>query len=184
MAIVNAKKREKLLAVITGAIITATFLFTAVIDPQLERHKSLLRDLSELELELTKAQRNLVARERVERAYSQIEPLIAGEGSLQQQKSGFTRLLDEICSQLSFKNRLVRILPVAEEEYYRRLSIRVEMTGQMSDFLKFVRVIEERPEPIKIEQLELAAQESKDIVRISVVISKIVAETQSRDAKT
>lgn len=177
MELKDTKSREKLLAVITAVVLAAVFLFTVVIDPQLKRHRELSQEFAQLQLELTRARGNLLVKDRIEKIYSQIEPLIVAESSQQQQISGFTRLLDQIYSKLSVKIRSVKILPVADENYYRRLSIRIEMIGHVKDFLKFIEAIKEHPDPIRIEQFGLTAQESKDSVRVSMVISKIVSET-------
>ena len=124
-----------------------------------------------------------MVKDRIEKIYSQIEPLIIAEGSQQQQLSDFTRLLDQIFSKLSVKIRSVKMLPVADENYYRRLSIRIEMTGHIKDFLKFIEAISKHPEPIRIEQFDLTAKELKDNVRVSMVVSKIVSETQNQQRK-
>jgi Tfp pilus assembly protein PilO len=177
MELRDTKSREKLLAVITAAILAAVFIFTAVIEPQLKRHRQISGELAQLQLDLTKAKGNLMVKDRIEKIYSQIEPLIVAEGTEQQQISGFTRLLDQIYSKLNVKIMSVKILPIADENYYRRLSIRIEMAGHIEDFLKFIEAIEEHPEPIRIEQFDLTAEESKDSVRVSMIISKIVSGT-------
>ncbi len=175
MGLKDSKKREKLLAIVTTAILGSIFLFTTIIDPQLKKHKALSSRLSQLQLELTRARGNLLIKDRTEKAYIKIEPLIAAQGSQQQQISDFTRLLDQIYSKLNVKIRSVKILPVADENYYRKLTIRIEMKGFVKDFLKFIEAIKKHPDPIRIEQFGLTAQESKDSVRVSMVISKIVS---------
>ena len=173
----DSKNREKLLTVITAAILVVVFLFAVVIEPQLKQHRELAQKLGQLQLELTQARGNLRIKDRIEKIYSQMEPLIAAKGSRQQQISGFTRLLDQIYSKLNVKIRSVKILPVADENYYQRLLIRIEMAGHIKDFLKFIEAIKEHADPIRIEQFDLTAQESKDSIRVSMIISKIVSET-------
>ena len=171
----DSKKREKLLAVTTGVILGAIFLFTAVIDPQLKKYKTLSSEFTRLNLELTKARGNLLIKDRIEKAYLQIEPLMASKGSQQQQISEFTHLLDQIYSKLNVKIRSVKILPAADEKYYRRLSIRIEMTGPVKDILGFIEAVGQHTEPIRIEQFDITAQETKDTVMASMIISKIVS---------
>ena len=184
MGLKEPKKREKVLGVITASILVSIFLFTSIIDPQLKKRKALSSEFSQLQLELTKARGNLLIKDRIEKAYTQIEPLIAVEGSEQQQISGFTRLLDQIYSKLNMKIRSVKILPVANENYYRKLTIRIEMKGFVRDFLKFIEAVEKHREPIRIEQLDLTSQEAKDSVMASMVISKVVSvENRSAGGK-
>ncbi len=175
MGLRDSKKREKLLALITVVILGSIFLFTTIIDPQLKKHKALSSRLSQLQLELTRARDNLLIKDRIEKAYTQIEPLIAAQGNQQQQISDFTRLLDQIYSKLNMKIRSVKILPVANEKHYRKLTIRIEMKGLVKDFLKFIEEVEQRTEPIRIEQFDLTSQETKDTVMASMIINKIVS---------
>ena len=175
MGLKDSKKREKRLAIVTAAILGSVFLFTTIIDPQLKKHKALFSRFAQLQIDLTKARGNLLIKDRIEKAYTQIEPLIAAQGSQQQQISNFTRLLDQIYSNINVKIRSVKILPVADESYYRKLAIRIEMKGFVKDFLKFIEIVEQHTEPIKIEQLELTSQETKDTVMASMIISKVVS---------
>ncbi len=183
MAVGDSKKRQKLLAAATAIVLGSVFLFTSVIDPQLKKHKDLTAQYSQLQLELTKAKGNLLIKDRIEKAYSQIEPLIAAEGNEQQQISEFTRLLDQIYSKLNVKIRSVKILPVADESHYQKLSIRIEMTGFIKDFLKFTESVEQHTEPVRIEQFDLTCQETKDTVMASMIISKIVSKDNKPSGK-
>jgi Tfp pilus assembly protein PilO len=176
MSITSSKKREKLLVILTMVVLGIIFLFTTIIDPQLKKHKALSSKFSQLQLDLTKAKGNLLMKDRTKKAYSQIEPLITTQGNQQQQISDFTRLLDQMYSKLNIKIRSVKILPVADENYYQKLSIRIEMTAAIKDFLKFIENVEQRQEPIRIEQFELTSQESADTIMTSLIISKIASK--------
>jgi Tfp pilus assembly protein PilO len=176
MAVKDSKKREKRLALATAAVLGSVFLFTIIIDPQLKKHNVLASQFSQLQLDLTRARGNLLIKDRIEKAYAQIEPLIAAKGNEQQQISDFTRLLDQIYSKLNMKIRSVKILPVADESHYQKLSIRIEMTGFIKDFLKFIEAVEQHTEPVRIEQFDLTVQETKDNVMVSMIISKIVSK--------
>jgi Tfp pilus assembly protein PilO len=175
MGSMDSKRREKPLAILTVVILGAVFLFASIIDPQLKKYRTLSSRLALLQLDLTKARGNLLIKDRIEKTYTQISPLITLQNSQQQQISEFTRLLDQIYSKLNVKIRSVKILPAAEENYYRKLSIRIEMTGFVKDFLSFIEAVEQCPSPIKIEQFDLTAQELQDTVMVSMIISRIVS---------
>ena len=138
MGIKDSKKREKLLAIVTAVTLGSGFLFVTIINPQLKKHNALSSLLSQLQLDLTKARGNLMVKDRIEKAYIKIEPLIAAQASQQQQVSNFTRLLDQIYSKLNLNIRSVKILPVTDKNYYQKLSIRIEMKGFVRDFLEFI----------------------------------------------
>jgi Tfp pilus assembly protein PilO len=175
MGLMDSKRREKPLAVLTVVILGAVFLFTSIIDPQLKKHRALSSRLAQLQLDLTKARGNLLIKDRIEKAYTQISPLIAVQNSQQQQISEFTHLLDQIYSKLNVRIRSVKILPAADENYYQKLSIRIEMTGFVKDFLNFIDAVEQCPAPIKIELFDLTTQELQDTVMASMIISRIVS---------
>lgn len=179
----DSKKRERLLAVVTAVVLGTLLLFTTIIDPQLKKNKALSSQFAQLQLDLTKAKGNLFIKDRIEKIYSQIEPLFNAKSNPQQQISGFTRLLDQIYSKVNVKIRSVKILPTTNENYYQKLSIRIEMTGEVKDFLKFIASIENCEEPIRIEQFDLTAQETKDNCLASLLISKIVSEKQEPEKK-
>jgi Tfp pilus assembly protein PilO len=172
----EARRRERFLAVITAVILTGVFIFTTVVDPQLKQRRALSQNLHQLQIKLTKMKGDLLIKDRIEKIYSKIEPLIATGDTEQQQISTFTRQLSQIYSKFNVKIRSVKILPVSDENFYRRLAIKIEMTGHIKDFLKFANAIEELADPIRIEQFDLVAQQSKDNVRVSMVISKVVSE--------
>lgn len=183
MAVENSNKRETILIIITAITLILVFIFITIIDPQLKKRKVLSGKLSQLQLDLTRAKCNLMIKDRIERMYAQIEPMIAVEGSQQQQISNFTRLLDQTYSKLGMKIKSVKILPVTDQSYYQKLSIKIEMTGFVKDFLKFVEAIEKHKDPVKIEQLELTCQETTDAVLVSVIVTKIVSKENNSVGK-
>ena len=77
MGLKDSKKRQKVLAIATAAILISIFLFTTIIDPQLKKHKGLTSRLSQLQLDLTRARGNLLIKDSIEKAYIQIDPLMA-----------------------------------------------------------------------------------------------------------
>lgn len=175
MDAVQLKKREMRLAVITAVILVSFLVFTIVIDPQLKRHKELSIDMHELNVKLTKMKADMLAKDRIERVYSEIKPFIVAEGTEQQQKSTFTKQLSEIYKKLNVKPRSVKILPIAKEPYYNRISIRIEMTLEIKEFLSFVAGVEASDMPIRIEQFDLRVPEVTDKIHMSMIVSRVVS---------
>jgi Tfp pilus assembly protein PilO len=174
-----AKKHEKSLALITVVIILATVLFTVIIDPQLKKHQQRLHDLNQLQLKLTKLRGDILVKDRIDRAYAQIEPLLATSQNDQQEISTFTRDVSDLYSKLNTKIRSVKILPPASESFYRSLSIKIEMSGNIKDILKFIHAVEIHPSPLRIEQLDIKAQETNDTVQASLLISKVISGSKT-----
>ena len=172
------KNREKLLAVIAAIVLVGTAVFGIVIAPQLRKHKQLLEHKHQSQLKLTKMQGDLLIKDRIDNIYSQVEPLITGSGTEQQEISLFTRQLGELCSKLNVKIRSVKILPSVNENFYRRLSIKIEMSGNVKDVLQFICSIETSQNPLRIEQFELKGQETSDNIGVSMLVTKVVAEAK------
>ncbi len=172
--------RQILLASITAVIIIGSLIFTTTIKPALEKRQNYIENLNRLKLKLRKMQANLLIKDRIEKIYSQIKPLIKTKGTQQEQISDFTKELSDIYSNLNVKIRSVKILPTVKKKFYSRFLIKIEMSANITDFLKFAYAIQTHPEAIKLEQFSAKAdQEIRNNVSVSLLISKI---SKSKDS--
>jgi len=170
------KNHDKLLAIIVAILILSVIIFTAIIEPQLKERRIRVERMHQLQLDLAKMKGDLLIKDRIDSIYSQIKPLIISNGTDQREISLFTRELNDLYSELDIKIRSVKILPISDEEFYKRLSVKIEMSGHIKNILSFIFSIENHPIPIRIEQLDLRAGEIVDNVQASFLITKIVAE--------
>jgi len=173
---IGRSKRERFLALVTGLLIVAVVLALVIIEPQLKRRKARLVRVHELELQLMKMRQDVLLKNRIDLAYKQIEPLVAGTRSEQQEISAFTRELGDLYSRLAVKTRSVKLLPTVREPFYCQLSVRIEMQGHIRELLKFVHAVETHGTPIRINELVLRAQEAADQVDGSLLITKVVTD--------
>jgi len=134
--------------------------------------------LNGLKLKLMKMKSDLLVKDRIESVYSRIEPLIACEGTDQQEISLLARNLGELYSKLNVKIRSVKILPIARERFYKRLSIKIEMTGHIRDVVSFIYSVEVGGNALRIEKVDLQARDITDNVQGTFLITKIVAERE------
>ena len=181
-SVVNSSRsnREKVLAVVTMSVVLGAAIFIVVIEPQLKEHKARLMRMNQLRLKLTKMKGDLLVKDRIDSVYAQIEPLIASSGTDQQEISLFTRELSDLYSKRNVRTRTIKILPLTNEEFYRRLSVRIEMSGHIREILNFIASIEKHPSPIRIEQFDIKSREIVDNVEASFVITKVVAKLEKR----
>lgn len=170
------KEREKFLSIVATVVIVGALLFGMIVNPQLNERKQRIERMGQLQLKLAKMKGDLLVKDRIDSIYSQVEPLIAGTGTDQQEVSLFTRQLSELYSKLNVKIRSVKILPISNETFYRRLSIKIEMSGHIKEILRFISVIGTHQNLIAIEQFELRAKETKDNIQTALLISKIVSK--------
>jgi len=171
------KNREKVLAVLTMAIIIMVVIFVSIVDPSLKERKTKRQQLSNLQLRLTKIKSDILVKDRIDNLYRQIEPLLESGENQQQEISLFTRQLSDIYSKLNVKIRSVKILPVSNENFYRKLAIKLEMSCHVRELLRFVHELETIGQPVKIEKLDLKTADIADNLRLSLLISKVVAKT-------
>lgn len=168
--------REKVLAMITAGLVVSVIAFIVVIEPQLKRHKAHSAHMNQLRLKLTKIRGDLLLKDRIDSVYAQIEPLIAGNGTDQQEMSLFTRELDDLYSSLNVRIKAMKMLASTNEEFYRRLAVKIEMSGRITDIVRFILSVETHPSPVRIEQFEIKAREIVDSVDASFLVTKVVAE--------
>ncbi len=174
------KNREKILAVLTMTIITAAVIFVSIVNPKLTEHKTKLQQLSNLQLRLTKIKNDILIKDRIDNLYQQIEPLLESGENQQQEISLFTRQLSDIYSNLDMKIRSVKILPVNNDDFYRKLAIKLEMSCHIKELLTFVHELETIDQPVKIEKLDLKTDDTVDNIKLSLLISKVVAKTPEK----
>jgi Tfp pilus assembly protein PilO len=176
----SRSNREKVLVVITVSVALSASIFIVVIEPQLKEHKTRLMRMNQLQLKLTKMKGDLLVKDRIDSVYAQIEPLIASSGTDQQEISLLTRELSDLYSKRNVKTRTIKILPLTNEEFYRRLSVRIEMSGHIREILDFIASIERHPNPIRIEQFDIKSREIVDNVEVTFVITKVVAKPEKK----
>jgi len=173
------KNREKALAIVATSVILGAVAFTAIIEPQFKERKARLAHMRQLQLKLTKMKGDLLLKDRIDDIYSQIEPLIASNGTDQQEISLFTRELSDLYSKLNVRTKTIKILPIISEEFYRRLSVKIEMSGHVREILNFILSVETYPNPIKIEQFDIKVREIVDNIQASFLVTKVVAQPET-----
>lgn len=181
MKYVTTNKRQKTLAVITAAVLGGVLIFITIIDPQLKRGTALNSQMHQLQTRLTKVRSDMLIKDRIDRMYSEIEPLISSTRTDQQEISLLTRQLNDLYSKLPVKIRSVKILPMTETEFYRKVSLKIEMSGKIRDVMKFVFSVERSAEPVRIERFNLKAKEAADHVQASFLISKLTTQQVSAE---
>jgi len=78
------------------------------------------------------------------------------------------------------KIRSVKILPVSNENFYRKLEIKLELSCHIKEFFKFVHELETIGQPVKIEKLDLKTADIVDNLKLCLLISKVVAKTPEK----
>ncbi len=178
--------RERPLGRIALILLASAIIYLILLGPQIDRLGQLRKREKELEISFAKMKRDLLAKDRVDRTYRSIEPMIKSTGHHQQEISLFTRELNDLYSPLGVRVRSVKILPANQNEFYRQFSVKLDMSGEIKDILRFLEAVETCAKPIKIEKLTLTAKDVPDQLSASFLISKIVstpAGSSKREAR-
>lgn len=171
--------REKYLAVATALVVLGVGVLTLVVEPPLKERRARRARLIDLQMKLATLKGDLLVRNRIDKMYRQVEPFIAASGNDQQEMSVFTRELSDVYSNLNVKTRSVKLLPTVNEEFYRLLSVKIEMQGPIRHIMRFIQLVEAHASPLRIEQFGLKAREITDDVHASFSVTKVVAESGS-----
>lgn len=169
-------KREKILAITAATIIFVAILYTVIVKPQIDSLHRSRQDRQLLELKLLKLKEDFKVKDQIDEIYTRIEPLMHSNGTDQQEISTFTQQLNDLYAPLKVKIRSVKILPIQKEPFYRKLFIKIEMSGKVKRIVGFITAMAAQPEPIKIEQFSLQAKEIADTIGSTFLISKIVTQ--------
>jgi hypothetical protein len=168
-------RREKTLAAATLVVIVGTVILVFVVEPQLKVHRARIAEVRQAQLQLMKMRTDLLLKNRIDEAYRHVEHLIGGHGTDQQEISVFTREVSDLYAKLNLKTNSVKIFPVQNEQSYRLLSIRIELEGPVQEVLRFILAVEGHPQPLRIEQFALRAQDVIDRVQGSFLVTKVAA---------
>lgn len=167
-------RREQTLGGITLAVVVGAGLFIWFIDPALARHAKLQEEVSRLEASLTRMRANMLLKDQIEARYEELKGLARESGSPNQEMARFARLLSGLYSPLSLQTRSVRPLPDADEGFYRKYALRVEMAGNVAGIAKFLAAVAQASDPIRVERIELTCKERPEFVTATLVVTKVV----------
>jgi len=170
----SASRSKLLLCLLVGATLAA-FLGSLIVNPQLQRFRRRCRDLQQLQSRLARMRADLLIKDRIDAFYRRHADMLAGTGPDQQEISRFTSTLNELYLPLDVKIRSVKILPVVQEPFYRKLSLKMEIVAPAPRILRFIAALAALPEPVKVEQCSIHADETPDSLQAAFLITKILA---------
>lgn len=171
-------RRERVLGAATLAMIAGAVLFWFVFEPQWSRYTRLQDEVVEMELGLTRMQANMRLKDRIEARYDELKGLIRESGSPSQEMSRFARLLNELYRPLDIQTRSVRPLPDEDEGFYRKFSLQVEMVGSIAELARFLTAVAQADDPIRVERVDLVCKDRPDHVTASLIVTKVVTESE------
>ena len=169
------KKREKLLLVLTVVLVASVFVYSSVIEPQMVKRSQLLDEYRQKQTQLTKMQADILVKDRIESSYQEIEPLIKSTGNDQEEMSAFSQEFQELNSEFSLKPKMIKFLPVVNNQDYRKILVKVELTGGIRNIVDFISSVENDKKAMKFEKVSFVAKNRDDNIQLSFVLSKVIS---------
>ena len=170
------KKREKFLLVSTLVLVVSWAFYSWVAWPLIEQYRSGKVEVGELSVALAKMKADVLLKDEIDREYEQVKGLLFSESqSAGQDISDFTSELGGLYSRFNVRVRTIKIQPAVNSEAYKKLTIKMELAGNIREIAGFVSALDKLEKPIKIERLELRADRMADSVVAGFVLTKIVA---------
>ena len=166
--------REKLILIITIAVVIFVISFNFIFEPVISKNSSLNREIRIEEARLSRYHRLLSQKELIEKKYrnkfSSIFKPQTQEDSLVSALSN----LEDLAKQA--KIRIIDIRPQGastESDSYRELMIDMRAEGKIEGFLKFIYSIENSLSLLKVKKFQLTAKPNSDILEGRFSISQI-----------
>ncbi len=170
----NHRKREKFLAGFTAVLILSALIYIAAVKPCIKACATRIDQIEKLKAELVMIRADMLVRDKIEERYEYIKSLLGDEGSNQQQISRFCSELNGMYEKLPLQVRSIKIMPVAEDKFCRKLSVKIEFTGHIKEIMKLISAVELSDSAIGLEQMEIKASQTTDVVGGTFLLSKIV----------
>ncbi len=170
--------REKGLGLLTAVIVGGVAVYVFLLEPPWRARKALMEQQTGTRLRLVKIQNDMRLKDYIDKTFREVESLIAGASNENQEMSVFSRQLRDLSSGLGLKHQF-RPLPMVREKYYRVLSMRVEVGGNVRTVLDFMNRIERLPSPVNVRNCEMKAQAIEDTIQATLTVCKIVATPET-----
>lgn len=130
--------------------------------------------LLDVETQRQSVQRNLAAREAVERNFSALQEQLQKVRSNEEELSLFLRTLNQMLSGLSLRIGQVRALPSEVQPTYKRHTVQIEVTGPLGGLAQLLAEVSLSKLPIRIERFEMVGGGTDGRVDATLWISELI----------
>jgi Tfp pilus assembly protein PilO len=120
--------------------------------PLLHARRAAEARLAEVQTRQQSVQRNLAAREAVERNFEVLKDQLQKQRSNEEEMSLFLRALSQMLLDLSLQTKQIRPLPSEVQPLHKKHTVQIEVSGPMGGF---ARLLSLSKLPIRVERFEL-----------------------------
>ncbi len=175
--------RERILLVIVGVFVCAAIVYKFGITRVYEGFRSSAEQLRTVEKTYQRYVRQMEQRERIERAYSDIEDQFPKREPGRNQAHQFSEEVDTLCSQLGFANPTIeptKERPIEDVEDYRFILLTVKTEGDFRSITKLLKGFDSKS--LLIRELTLNSYLDRDRVRVAVTVARIVKADEAAES--
>jgi len=175
MILSKFSKRERLIFIATVVIISVSALSTFVLEPLVRNFKEINRQITSKRLKLTKAQRLMKIKEKVNKRFEDLAPKLMSKGS---QEEEMAKLLSEIEALARKSNtRISGIKPTAIKEFsfYKKFTVEIDSETSVENLVKLLYELRQSPQVLKVERLQMDAKSGgRDLLKVTLRVNKIL----------
>lgn len=159
----NLNKREKLILLVTIAVILFSLLYNLALTPYFRKLTILDQEIAQLKNKLKKARRLAPQKTRIESDFSAwLQNFKSEEGlSAEQQIARILIELEGLSNQSGVRLTDVQPRPVRNFEYYSEFIIEMRFEGPLNEIAKFIYDIQQSKQLLKIEKLAVNIKSSE-----------------------
>lgn len=173
LSTVFKNKREKVVGVMAGVFLVSVMFYVMVVEDGIVKYRDKTRELESVKIGYFKMRSDMMLKDRITKKFGEIEDSVASAGGAQQEISAFSNELNNIYSKFGVSVRSIKILPVVNEEFYRKIKIKLEVEGGAKEIARLIEGIEENEQAYNLEKINIKAKQTTDNVVCGFVISKI-----------
>ncbi len=183
MILSNLSKRERKFALTTVVIVCALGIFDLFIYPAIYRWRRLGQEVTRLDAELLRMERNLELRERIESEFKEYESQILAEGSDEQEVAKLLREIEDLSRNVGFYILSLKPLPISDQGFYKKYTIQLEGEGEMRTVGSFLHRLGTSQQLLKVERLELSARTGTKLLRANIRIGRVSVSPGAKKEK-
>jgi Tfp pilus assembly protein PilO len=169
---ISTRERQLLRVVLVAilALIVSRFLWL----PLVSQRRTAEAQLLEAEIRQQSVERNLAAREAVERNFAALQDQLQKTRSNEEELSVFLRTLNQMLTGLSLRIGQIRALPSEVQPTCKKHTVQIEVTGLLSGLSRLLAEVSLSKLPIRVERLELAGDGTDGRVDGTLWISELI----------
>ena len=174
---ISTRERQLLRLVvlaILGLVISRTLWL-----PLLGARRAAEARLAEVQTRRQSVQRNLAAREAVERNVAGLQDQLQKQRSNEEEMSVFLRTLSQMLLDLSLQTKQIRPLPSEVQRSHKKHTVQIEVSGPVGSFAKLLGEVSLSKLPIRVERFEVTGGAASGRVDATLWISELILLEQS-----